>query len=82
MPDWKLVAPGVWSLQVRPSLLSLSVVRSEEKTTDGQEAFWPQINGIVSRRSYGSLSEAQRMAVVGAKKLLSEVLQELANEHK
>ena len=73
MPDWKLVAPGVWSLQVRPSLLSLSVVRSANNGQD-PEAYWPQINGVISRRSYAELDEAQRMAVVGAKKLLGEVI--------
>ena len=76
MPDWKVISEGVWSLQLRPGLLSLYVARGA-KSGVKQAAFWPQINGVVSRRGYPSLEQAQQMAVAGAKKLLAEIVTQL-----
>jgi hypothetical protein len=73
---WKDLGHGVWSLPVRPLLLSLYVVRSAG-SEPRREAFWPQINGTVARRSYANLADAQAAAVAGARKLLTGVLEEL-----
>jgi hypothetical protein len=68
---WEEITTGVWYCRVRSSLLSLYVVRD----VDGK--FWPQINGIVSPRPYDDLSQAQRIALGGARKLVKELMEEL-----
>lgn len=70
MSDWKVAGDGVWSLIIHQGLLCLRVVKSGD-------SFWPQINGVVSRRGYSRMDEAQQMAITGAKKLVAQLIEQM-----